>query len=103
MPPHTASYTACVRPEDLTKYPFADPDANCSWNVVKSTGSTMQANGTCTPQDMGTLQFAMQLTAVDAKHVEGTGQIKADTPIGPMSGSYSGAGKWVAAHCSATQ
>ena len=30
MPPHTTSYTSCVRPGDLTKYPFTDPKANCT-------------------------------------------------------------------------
>ena len=99
MPPHTTSYTSCVRPGDLTKYPFTDPKANCSWNVVSSTSSHMQANGSCTPPNMGTVQFAMQLTAVDAAHVQGTGQMTANTPNGPMSGSYSGTGKWIGAQC----
>jgi hypothetical protein len=101
MPPHTTSYTSCVRPGDLSKYPFTDPKANCTWNVISSTGNAMQANGTCTPGNMGTLQFVMQLTAVDAEHVQGTGQLTANTPNGPMSGNYSGAGKWIGAQCSA--
>ena len=102
MPPHTTSYTSCVRAGDLTKYPFNDPKANCTWNVVSSTSSTMQANGTCTPRDMGTLQFVMKLTAVDAQHVQGTGQLTANGPNGPISGNYSGAGKWTGAQCPAT-
>jgi hypothetical protein len=101
MPPRTTSYTSCVRPEDLTKYPFSDPKANCTWNVVSSTSSAMQANGTCTPGNMGTVQFVMQLTAVDAEHVQGTGQLTANTPNGPMSGNYSGKGKWLGAQCPA--
>jgi hypothetical protein len=103
MPPHTTSYTSCVRPGDLTKYPFTDPKANCSWNVVSSTSNSMQANGTCAPEKMGTVQFAMQLIAVDAEHVQGTGQMTASTPNGPMSGSYSGTGKWIGAQCPASQ
>lgn len=103
MPPHTTSYNSCIRSADLTKYPFTDPKANCSWNVVSSTSSTMQANGTCTPPNMGTLQFVMQLTAVDAQHVQGTGQLTANGPNGPMSGNYSGSAKWVGAQCPATQ
>jgi hypothetical protein len=102
MPPHTVTYTSCVRSENLTKYPFTDPKANCSWNVVSSTSSTMQANGTCTPRNMGTMQFAMQLTAVDSQHVQGTGQVTANGPNGPLSGNYSGTGKWVGAQCPAT-
>jgi hypothetical protein len=103
MPPHTTSYTSCVKPGDLTKYPFTDPKANCSWNVVSSTSSSMQANGTCAPEKMDTVQFAMQLMAIDAEHVQGTGQMTANTPNGPMSGSYSGTGKWIGAQCPATQ
>jgi hypothetical protein len=102
MPPHTTSYTSCVRPSDLTKYPFFDPKANCTWSVVSSTSNTMQANGTCMPQNMGTLQFVMKLTAVDAQHVQGTGQLTGNGPNGPISGNYSGAGKWTGAQCRAT-
>jgi hypothetical protein len=102
MPPRTTSYTSCVRPGDLTTYPFNDPDAKCTWNVVSSTSSTMQANGTCAPPNMGTVQFAVQLTAVDAQHVQGTGRITASTPNGPLSGSYSGTGVWIGAQCPTT-
>lgn len=103
MPPRTTSYTSCIRSEDLTKYPFTDPKANCSWNVVSSTASTMQANGTCTPPNMGTLQFVMQLKALDAEHVQGTGQVTANSPNGSLSGNYSGSGKWIGAQCPATK
>jgi len=102
MPPHTTSYTSCVRTGDLTKYPFTDPKANCHWNVVSSTSSAMQANGICMPPNMGTLQFAMQLTAIDAEHVEGTGQVTVNSPNGTMSGNYSGAAKWIGPQCPAT-
>jgi hypothetical protein len=99
MPPHTSSYTSCVRPSDLMKYPFSDPKANCTWNVLSSTSSTMQANGTCTPPNMGTVQFVMQLTATNPQHVQGTGHLTANTPNGSVTGDYSGEGKWVGAAC----
>jgi hypothetical protein len=99
MPPHTSTYTSCVRPSDLTKYPFNDPKANCTWNVVSSTSSTMQANGTCMPPNMGKMQFVMQLTAVDPQHVRGTGHLTADGPNGALTGDYSGSGKWAGAEC----
>jgi hypothetical protein len=101
MPPHTSSYTSCVVADNLTKYPFTDPKSNCNWTVVSSTSSTMQATGTCAPQNMGPMQFAVQLTAVDAEHVEGTGQLTANTPNGPLSGKYSGTGTWIGAQCPA--
>lgn len=62
----------------------------------------MQANGTCTLRNMGTMQFAMQLTAVDSHTVQGTGQVTANGPNGPLSGNYSGTGKWIGAQCPAT-
>jgi hypothetical protein len=103
MPPKTSTYTSCVQPTDLTKYPFTDPKANCTWNVVSSTGSTMQANGTCKPENMGTMQFDMQLTAKDPQHVKGTGHLTGNGPNGPISGDYSGEGKWIVAQCPGTR
>jgi hypothetical protein len=102
MPPRTTSYISCVRPADLTKYPFTEPKANCTWTVIGSTSSSMQASGTCMPPNMGALQFSMQLTAIDAQHVQGTGQVTANSPNGAISGNYSGAGKWIGAQCPAT-
>jgi hypothetical protein len=51
--PNTSTYKSCVRKEDLGKYPFTDPEANCTWNVVNSTGSKMEANGTACPKAWG--------------------------------------------------
>lgn len=101
MPPRTSSYTSCVRQEDLTKYPFTDPKANCNWNVTSSTGSAMQANGTCVPPNVGTLLFSMQLTVLNPEHVEGTGQLTANGPNGSLNGKYYGTGHWIGAQCSA--
>jgi hypothetical protein len=69
--------------------------------VQSSTGSTMQANGSCTPRNMGTLQFVMQLTASDPQHVQGTGQVTANGPNGPVNGNYSAVAQWVGAQCPA--
>jgi len=99
--PHATTYNACLKPEDLSNYPFTDPKAHCTWNVVTSTSSQMQANGTCTPSGMGTVQFKMNLVAVDPGTVKATGQITADSPAGALHGSYTGAAKWVGATCPA--
>jgi hypothetical protein len=97
--PNTSTYESCVRKEDLGKYPFTDPEANCTWNVVSSTGSKMEANGTCMPEGMGKVGFSMRLEAVDSENVKGTGQLTANGPAGTMKGSYSGAAKWIGATC----
>ncbi len=97
--PNTSTYESCVRTEDLSKYPFTDPEANCTWNVVSSTGSKMEANGTCSPEGMGNVEFRMRLEAVDSGNVRGTGQLTANGPAGTMSGSYAGTATWVSAKC----
>jgi hypothetical protein len=99
--PNTSTYKSCVRKEDLGKYPFTDPEANCTWNVVSSTGSMMEANGTCMPASMGKVEFRMRLEAVDSENVRGTGQLTANGPAGAMNGNYTGAAKWIGAACPA--
>jgi Protein of unknown function (DUF3617) len=99
--PNTSTYKSCLAKEDLNKYPFTDPDENCTWTVLSSTGSKMEADGTCTPEDMGKVGFKMSLEAVDSESIKGTGQLTATGPAGPMNGSYSGTAKWIGATCPA--
>lgn len=99
--PHINTYKSCVKREDLNKYPFTDPKANCNWTVVSSTGTRMEANGTCRPQGMGDVGFNMRLEALDSENVKGTGQLTANGPAGPMNGVYSGTAKWIGASCPA--
>lgn len=98
---HTNTYSACLKQEDLSHYPFTDPDAHCVWNVVTSTSSQMRATGTCTPAGLGTLQFNMNLVAIDPATVKATGQLATDSPAGALHGSYTGAAKWLGATCPA--
>jgi len=100
--PTTSTYESCVSKEDLNKYPFADPEANCTWKVVSSTGSKMEANGTCMPEGMGNVEFNMHLEAVDSEHVKGTGQLAINGPARIMHGSYTGTAKWIRDTCPAT-
>jgi len=99
--PHTRTYQSCIRKEDLSQYPFTDPDAHCTWKVVSSTGSQMEANGTCTPEGMGQVEFKMRLEAVDPQNVKGTGELTANGPAGALSGSYAGTAQWIGARCPA--
>jgi hypothetical protein len=98
--PTTNTYKSCVKKEDLDKYPFTDPKDKCSWTVQSSTGSKMDATGTCMP-DVGKVDFVMHLEAVDSENVKGTGSLTATTPAGTFNGTYSGTGKWVGATCPA--
>ena len=99
--PIVNNYKSCVKKEDLDKYPFTDPDAKCVWTVQSSTGSKMEATGTCMPQGMGKVDFSISLEAVDSENVKGTGQLTANGPAGTMKGNYSGTGKWIGATCPA--
>jgi hypothetical protein len=98
--PTTTTYKSCVKKEDLTKYPFTDPKDKCNWTVASSTGSKMEATGTCMPEGQGKVDFTMSLEALDSENVKGTGQL---TMSGPMSmqGTYSATGKWAGATCPA--
>jgi hypothetical protein len=97
--PTTSTYKSCVRKEDLNQYPFTDPDANCNWKVIHSTGSEMEASGTCKPEGMGNVTFNMKLEAVNTENVKGTGQLTANGPAGTLNGIYSGMAKWIGAIC----
>ena len=98
--PTTTTYKSCVKKEDLNKYPFTDPKDKCNWTVASSTGSKMEASGTCMPEGQGKVDFTMSLEALDSENVKGTGQITITGPMN-MQGTYSATGKWTGATCPA--
>jgi len=99
--PNTSTYKSCVKKEDLDKYPFTDPSADCNWKVQNSTGSEMEATGVCKPQGLGNVNFNIKLVASDPENVKGTGQLSINGPAGVMNGTYSGTAKWIGAICPA--
>jgi hypothetical protein len=99
--PAVNTYKSCVKKEDLDKYPFTDPKDKCMWTVQSSTGSKMEATGTCMPEGMGKVDFSMSLEALDSENVKGTGKLTANGPAGAMNGNYSAMAKWVGATCPA--
>jgi len=102
MPPRTNVYKSCLKKEDLNKYPFADPDKKCTYTVVSSTGSTMEARGTCAPGSEGAkIDFKLRLDAIDTENVKGTGQMTMSGPDGSMNGTYAATSKWLSATCPA--
>ena len=102
MPPRTNVYRSCLKKEDLNKYPFADPEKRCTYTVVSSTGSTMEARGTCAPGSEGAkIDFKLRLDALDSENVKGTGQITMSAPGGSMNGNYAATAKWLGATCPA--
>jgi len=99
--PIVNTYKSCVKKEDLDKYPFTDPKAKCTWTVLSSTGSKMDATGTCMPDGQGKIDFNMRLEVLDSENVKGTGQLTANGPGGAVNGSYSATARWVGAACPA--
>jgi hypothetical protein len=99
--PNTSTYESCIKKDDLAKYPFTDPDANCNWDVLSSTGKQMEAKGMCKPKGMGNVSFNMKLEAADSENVKGTGQMTIDGPGGVINGTYTGSAKWKSATCPA--
>ena len=99
--PRTHTYQSCVTKENLNQYPFADRDNNCTYTVQASTDSHMNVSGSCMPKEGGKADFKIQLDAVDAEDVNGTGELTLAGQEGAMHGSYSGKGKWISATCPA--
>jgi Protein of unknown function (DUF3617) len=100
--PPRRTYRSCLKKEDLNKYPFVDPDKKCTYTVLSSSGSTMEARGTCAPGSDGTkVDFKLRLDAVDSENVKGTGQMTLSAPAGSLSGNYAGSAKWLGATCPA--
>ena len=101
-PPRTNTYRSCLKKEDLNKYPFTDPEKKCTYTVLSSTGSTMDARGTCAPGSEGAkIDFKMRLDVVDSENVKGTGQMTMSGPGASMNGNYAATAKWIAATCPA--
>jgi hypothetical protein len=101
-PPRTNVYKSCVKKEDLNKYPFTDPDKRCTYMVLSSTRSTMEARGTCAPGSEGAkIDFKLRLDALDNENVKGTGQMTMSGQGGTMNGNYAATAKWIGATCPA--
>jgi Protein of unknown function (DUF3617) len=101
-PPRTNTYRSCLKKEDLNKYPFSDPNKKCTYTVLSSTGSTMEARGTCAPGSEGAkIDFKLRLDALDSENVKGTGQMTMSAPGGSMNGNYAATAKWIGATCPA--
>ena len=101
-PPRTNTYKSCLKKEDLNKYPFTDPDKKCTYTILSSTGSTMEARGTCAPGSEGAkIDFKLRLDAVDTENVKGTGQMTMSGPGGSMNGNYAATAKWLGPTCPA--
>jgi hypothetical protein len=101
--PSKTTYKSCVKKEDLAKYPFTDADQKCTWTVGNSTGSRMDAKGTCMPPGEGKVDFNIHLDAVNTESVTGTGQLSMNGPIGAMNGTYAATAKWIGAACQGTK
>jgi hypothetical protein len=100
--PQTRVYKSCLKKEDLNKYPFVDPDNKCAYTVLSSTGSTMEATGTCAPGSEGAkIDFKLRLDAVDTENVKGTGQMTMSMGGGSMNGNYAATAKWLGGSCPA--
>lgn len=100
--PQTRTYRSCLKKEDLNKYPFVDPDKKCTYTVLNSSGSTMEASGTCAPgHDGAKIDFKMRLDALDSENVKGTGQMTISGNGGSMGGNYAGTAKFIDATCPA--
>src|ERR1700730_15313513 len=69
VPPQTNTYRSCLKKEDLNKYPFSDPDKKCTYKVLSSTATAMEARGTCAPGEGTKIDFKLRLDGLDTENV----------------------------------
>ncbi|HEY6484072.1 MAG TPA: DUF3617 family protein [Steroidobacteraceae bacterium] len=105
MGPHTTSYDSCVTANDLSTNPWAKGSSdNCTWTVLKSTGTDMEVQGTeCAVGDnFGmTAEIHGRIHIVDSENGTGTMTITLAGNGQTMNGLGSYTGKWMSANCAA--
>lgn len=105
VPPlaHT-TFKDCITEKNLETNPFGDPDQNCKWTVLNSTGTDMEVKGTSCAlgREQGmTTNVHLKLHVVDSEHVTGTGDWSGSGNGQSMSGNATGSAKWLSSSCPA--
>jgi Protein of unknown function (DUF3617) len=103
--PRTTQYKKCVTAKDLNTNAFVNgPGEKCTWNIVNSTGTDMEARGTACEagkeQGMDT-DVDIKLHVVDPENVKATVQGKATGNGQNVNIDNTLTGKWMAASCPA--
>jgi len=102
--PRTINYQTCVTKDDLAKAAFTGPDEKCSWTVVNSSRSDMEARGSACEagknEGMKT-DVTMKIHVVDSENVKGAVQGSATGNGTTVNIDNSYTGKWVSATCPA--
>lgn len=100
--PKTRTWKSCVKKEDLSRYPFENPKEKCTYTVLSSTGSKMDAQGTCMPGNDGyEYGFKVQVETADSEHAKGTGQLTISKGNQTITGDYRGSSQWLGTTCPA--
>jgi hypothetical protein len=102
--PKTSTYKKCLTKEDLNKNPFSDPDQKCTWTILTSTGSEVEAQGSscAAANDNGmTTNIHLKVQAVDSENVKGDGQMTITGNGRTMNTDFTLASKWISASCPA--
>ncbi len=101
IPPQTHTYRSCVKGDERNKYPFTDPNRNCTYTVISSTSKSMEAHGTCQPKNADAkVDFDLRLNVVDSSTVNGTGAMTMNFNGRTVNGKYSATSKWISDTCS---
>lgn len=97
---HTRTYKKCVKTADLSSNPWAEPDQNCTWKVLKSNGTDMEVQASSCEVGNGVTVDAQGTIHVSDTQ-DGTGSLDfAVNGNGPnMKGHAAYTGKWVSATC----
>jgi hypothetical protein len=100
--PQTINYKSCVTKEDLNKNAFNGSNEKCTWTVVSSTGSDMEAQGTscAAGKDQGMkTDVKMKLHVIDSENVKATVQGTSTGDGRTVNVNAAFTGKWIGATC----
>lgn len=102
--PRTINYQTCVTKDDLARAVFTGPDEKCSWTVVNSSGTDMEARGSACEagknEGMKT-DITLKIHATDSQNVTGAVQGSATGNGNTVNINNTYTGKWVSATCPA--
>jgi uncharacterized protein DUF3617 len=100
--PKTRSFKVCITKEKLNSNPFNDAKnaKDCTWSELTSTGTKLDAVGTCISgsEHMRT-DVSMHVEVLDSEHVKGTGKNTFSNGGNSLHTVFDASGKYVGPAC----
>jgi hypothetical protein len=97
----TTTHKSCLTKEQLEKDPTFSENPNCSWTVLTSNGSKVEARGVCVDNGMKS-RVNLQVESLNTESVKGTGQAVVSGGDHTMNVNLAFTSKWLGPTCGRT-